>query len=97
MASSCARSLRAWKSPWISTRSKLDSHSARNSSARYSRTCHGLSDFGAPGGASVSTFGVDTNAIPFGRRIERKWSSTAFGSCRCSMVWRKTTASHGSE
>ena len=49
-ASSCARSMRAWKRPSSSTSPKTLSHSARNSSARYSFRCHGLSDFSAPGG-----------------------------------------------
>ena len=39
---------------------KCASHRARNSSARYSRRCHGLSERSAPRGASVSTLGVDT-------------------------------------
>ena len=48
-ASSCSLSLRAWKSPYSSTRSKMRSQSARNSRARYSRRCQGLSDLSAPG------------------------------------------------
>ena len=42
------RSARAWNSPWSSTEPKCASHSARNSSARYSRRCHGLPERSAP-------------------------------------------------
>ena len=48
------------------------------------------------GGASVSKLGVETYAVPPGRSIARKWSSTAPGSSMCSIVCRKTTASHSS-
>ena len=88
--------MRAWKSPSSSTAPKTLSQSARNSSARYSLRCHGLSDFSAPGGASVSRLGVDTYAAPPGRSMSRKWRSTASGSSTCSIVWRNTTASQGS-
>ena len=79
IASSWARSLRAWKRPNISTRPKCASQSARNSSARYSFTCQGLSDFSAPGGASVSRFGVETKATPPGPSIDLKCSRIAPG------------------
>ncbi len=76
-------------------------HSCSNSSARYSCTCQGLSERGAPAGASVRTLGVETNTAALapgaGAAIsERKCSSTATGSCRCSIVCRNTTASAGS-
>ena len=46
--------------PSSSTSPKCASQSARNSAARYSLMCQGLSDFSAPSGASVSRFGVET-------------------------------------
>jgi hypothetical protein len=67
-ASSWARSLRVWNRPYSSTWSNEPAQSSLNCSARYSRTCQGLSDLSAPGGASVSRFGVETKAAPPGRR-----------------------------
>ena len=65
--------------------------------ARYSCTCHGLSERAAPFGASVSTLAWTGTRPPPGRpRSERKCSSALPGSARCSIVCRNTTASAGS-
>ena len=37
----------------------------------------GLPERDAPFGASVSTFGVETNTVPASPTSQRKWSSTA--------------------
>ena len=50
-----------------------------------------------PSGASVRTLGVDTYAVPPARSMPLTFSSTPSGSWTCSIVCRKTTASHGSE
>ena len=61
IATSCARSLRAWNRPSSSTAPKCSLAAARGTpAARYSCTCHGLPERSAPSGASVRTFGVET-------------------------------------
>ena len=55
--------------------------------------CHGLSDFSAPSGASVSRFGVEMyeTGATFVKPLEQ-----GSGSSMCSIVCRNTIASRGS-
>ena len=48
----------------LDAREVLRGRAARTRAARYSWTCQGLSERAAPFGASVSTFGVETNTAP---------------------------------
>ncbi len=56
--------MRAWKRPNSATEEKCARQSRSNSRARYSCTCHGLSERSAPFGASVSTLGVERYTAP---------------------------------
>ncbi len=71
---------------------------ARTRAARYSCTCHGLSERGGPFGARVSTLGrgqVHHAAVAHQPRGSARAPTP--GSCRCSIVCRNTTASAGAE
>ena len=89
-----ARSLRAWKSPSRSTWRSGARTAPGTPPAGTRARAKGCPSAPRPRGASVSTLGVETYATPPRPIRSRRRSSTASGSCTCSIVCRNTTQSH---